>query len=217
MLKTKKYKIQSLHESLIRLKNTQDLNIKKLECVQLNTCFSKYAKLLEKKSSQTPPKSLKSCLQQDFGLQRKLAYKIKRAYLKKPQKTLIQKRQSSTLGILYIKRGKRNIFLTLCDSKNRIRASLSAGYLKFKGVKLKSKARKAMYNIKKLAHMLVGLILKAKFKRLYLKFKTSFPKRVKKTFLRILEYKRKKFKICKLSRYRCKPHNGCRPRKIRRK
>jgi ribosomal protein S11 len=143
--------------------------------------------------------------------------KTTRVYLPKIKKIPKYQKEKPILGILYLRRGKRNTYLTLCDSKNRIKASLSAGYIKFKGVKLKSKARKAMYNVKKLAHMLVGLILRSKFNRLHLKFKTRFPKRVKKTFLRILKYKRNKFKIFKLSRYRCKPHNGCRRRKIRRK
>lgn len=213
----KKYKTQKLQESLIRLKNIQDLGLKKLKYTQLRLGISKYSELIEKKCPKPSINNLKTSLEKDLFLKKKLTYKIRALKKRKIKKISLHKNLVPALGILYLKRGKRNIFLTLCDSQNRIRASLSAGYLKFKGIKVKSKARKAMYNLKKLAHMLVGLILKAKFKKLHLKYKTSFPKRVKKTFIRILKYKRKKFKICKLSRYRCKPHNGCRRPKIRRK
>ena len=228
----KKHQIQDFPEKLKKLKDTQNLSLKKHRADALLHVFSKYSAYLEKRRSSLAFSESKTVL-------RKISQSLplKKRFLKRKKKLAAFKRKAllalrtkvgakarsnsktpqGPLGILYLKRRKRNIYLTLCDSQNRLKASLSSGYLKFKGTKLKSKARKAMYNLKKLAHMLVGLILKGKFRWLHLKFKSSFPKRVKKTFLRILGYKRSRFKICKLSRYRCRPHNGCRRPKMRRK
>lgn len=136
-------------------------------------------------------------------------------------------------GFLSIKCSKRNIYLNLSDSRNRLRATMSTGYIKVKG-----KARKALYVIKKLAKTFSKHILASKLKRIHLSISGYIPRKVKRTILRIfksmsfskaykkkgpkLKKKNKKrfnrlFKIYRYTKYLRYPHNGCRPSKVRRK
>jgi len=117
---------------------------------------------------------------------------------------------------VYFKRSKRNIIISVCDSQNRVKAVLSIGHLKVNKIKLKVRARKAIYNLKKLSYMLGSIVYKGGFTHLYLKFKNDFPKKVGNVFLNTLK-SNKKFKINNMVHYVSKPHNGCRKPKIRRK
>lgn len=121
-------------------------------------------------------------------------------------------------GFLSLKCSKRNIYFNLSDSRNRLRATMSTGYIKVKG-----KARRAIYVIKKLGKAFLRLILASKLKRIHLSISGFIPRKIKRIFLKIFKTKsksrkrKKAFKFCKYTRYLRYPHNGCRPSKIRRR
>ena len=135
---------------------------------------------------------------------------------KTSEKLKLKKHVESKQCFIYFKRSKRNIIISLCDIQNRVKAVLSIGHLKVNKVKLKVRARKANYNLKKLSYMLGSLVYKGGFTHLYLKFKNDFPKKLSLVFLNTLR-SNKKFKINGIRQYVSKPHNGCRRPKIRRK
>lgn len=85
-------------------------------------------------------------------------------------------------GFLSIKCSKRNIYLNLSDSRNRLRATMSTGYIKVKG-----KARKALYVMKKLAKAFSKHILASKLKKIHLSISGYIPRKVKRTILRIFK------------------------------
>ena len=127
-----------------------------------------------------------------------------------------QKFDEPKQGFIYFRRSKRTIIISICDVQNRVKAVLSIGHLKVNKIKLKVRARKANYNLKKLSYMLGSLVYKGGFTHLYLKFKNNFPKKLSLVFLNTLR-SNKKFKINGIRQYVSKPHNGCRRPKIRRK
>ena len=137
--------------------------------------------------------------------------------LERKKENLVKpKNLKSKLGFIFFKKTKRNTCISVCNSRAQVKAVLSIGHLRVNKLKLKVKARKATYNLKKLSYILGSLVYKAGFRDLYLKFKNDFPKKESQIFYNIFK-SNKKFKLIIISRYGAKPHNGCRRPKIRRK
>lgn len=126
----------------------------------------------------------------------------------------------STYGTLYIKSVKHNLYLNLSDSQNRLKATISTGYIKAKG-----RARRQVYILKKFAKRFFDLILASKIKKIHLVLSGHIPLHIKRIFLSAFSFGKRrkkkknppKFQFYRYTKYLRTPHNGCRPRKIRRK
>jgi ribosomal protein S11 len=130
--------------------------------------------------------------------------------IKKTQKRKL-KISKAKYGILRISAEKRNIFCTLSDLRGRTRASLSSGLLKVKGRK-----RQALHIVRATGQIIIKKILESKLTNLILIHKGRAYKKKKKTLLKTFS-RVKKLKFLKINRPAPRSHNGCRPRKIRRK
>ena len=145
---------------------------------------------------------------------RKLKFFIKKynPYLERKKKHKKKvKISKAKYGILRISAEKRNIFCSLSDSKGNIRTSVSSGLLKVKGRK-----RQALHIVKATGQIIIKQILHHKITNLILIHKGRAYRKKKKTLLKTFS-KVKRLKLLKINRPAPRSHNGCRPRKIRRK
>jgi ribosomal protein S11 len=124
------------------------------------------------------------------------------------------KKDFYNFGLLRIFYKKRNIFICLTDVSGKILSSTSYGSLG-----LKKRKYMPAYLVLKTAKKIINKLLKIKirkFRQLILIFKGRAHRKVKKTLIKPFK-KNNKLKVLKLIKLPLKSHNGCRPRKERRK
>lgn len=249
LLKTNSRLISLQRSSVKKIENKKVFNSLKVKkrSLLLEKSFLKFIK--DKKGLESPNflKALKKP-----KTKRREAKGDRRKHLD-PTKTLhASKKKPQRFGLLRIKFAKRNIYLNLSDSKNRLKLTITTGYIKVKGAKLKGKARRAVYILKQFARRFSLLVRATKINRVHLVISGYVPRKLKriflKTFKRILVKKFKKkrkrwprkktkkvlkeikaykkaqrrakaklFRFYRYTRHLRHPHNGCRPRKVRRR
>ena len=169
-------------------------------------------KLVNKLSVLRTTKNIKATKRLKVLLAARLAKTSKtlQYYFKIPNKKSSVKnfKQSLIVYIININLTNTNTLVSITDIKGNVKIFYSSGQVNLKG-KQKTKQPAALVNILKL------LMVKAKFiqsKPLALHFKNTKPHY--ESF--IIKMLKKKFFIKTIRSYNLQPHNGCRPKKIKR-
>jgi ribosomal protein S11 len=126
--------------------------------------------------------------------------------------------KSCRIGMLHISYQKKSIFLTLTDMEGKVRASIYSASL------FKKKIRLAEYIFKELSLILKQVVQKLQIKLLVIKIQGRQKLKIQRLLLsglfrkkRVKKNKKSNLQVRSLTYLEKSAHNGCRPRKLRRK